>query len=1474
MKKIYLALSVLFTTLISHAQFNNQVGCHAEQVTLQDAVNQGFTQQSLKQSFIDLVQQSRHYDFTSERAAATIPIIFHVVYNPNNPAENVSTTDIMNVFNDINEDFTLTNANQSQARTGFGFTPANPDIDFCLATKDPNGNPLATPGIVRVPTTEDYYDHDGGEENKMKAASTGGSEIWDRTRYLNVWICDISNGASSGTAGYAYRPTSSYLPNASIDGIVIDYNLGVNNENVLTHEIGHYLGLKHTWGDGGCSGANDDGFADTPNTDGPSFNYPGSCSGSQQTCGATEVQYENYMDYSNCTVMYTTEQANHMNFILSNMRASLLSSNGCDAVAGPPACDFTADVTTIPEGGAVNFTDLSSNMNATNAPLSWSWDFGGGAPASTLENPTITFNTAGTYTVTLTVTNTNGTDTETKTNYINVLAPASGIGCDTIRNWDWNGPLYNTYSGGGEYITGNSIVSGENVLYYAEQYTPTAATEVRRLAIYSPRVNDGGGAITFFVCQDDPNGGAYNEPTADIPDLGNILAQETYALADLNDGGYNEIDFSTPASVSSDFWVGYTISYANVTDTFATLSQLTGTPVSTPIDNKTYMYIGGGVSTWAAISEVWTSGGNPIGSKFAIDVLTSNGPAPTASLTISDDEVCEGTNVTFNGSGSTNTTDYFWYLFDGTSALLTNGGAAATTQNLSPDDRYYYLMYADGSCQSDVILDSVEVYPQISITTTGTDATCNQPNGSVQVTNTTGGSPDYLYSITGSSYGTGTSFTNLSAGTYTVYATDGTAGGCGDTTTVTINDTPTTGITVVQGNQTGCSGDSFTLEVSGGTNYSWSTGATGTNTITVSPTGTTQYTVEATDGGGCDVIEYIDIVINQTPGVDAGTNQSVCSGDNVTLTASNPDGASISWDNGVSDGVAFTATATDTYTVTADLLGCTNTDQVTVTVNSLPPFSVNGTDPLTCGASDGSITLSSLSPNSNYDISYTDGGVPVGPVSVTSNASGEYTITGLDAGGYANFMIDLQGGCSGTSASSISLSDPSAPTVGAGTDQTVCSGTSVTLTASNPDGASISWDNSVSDGVSFTPGSTNTYTVTANLAGCSSTDQVTVTVNQTPGIDPITNQTSCDTYTLPAITGTNLTGSEAYYTASGGNGLTFNAGDNITSTTTLFIYDETSTTPVCSNETSFDITIVAAPTVSAGTNQMVCDGSNVTLTANNPDGATLSWDNGVSDGVPFTPSVGTQVYTVTASLSGCTSDDQVSVTVNPLPTVSIDPVNSMCPEDAPITVTGNPAGGTFSGTGITGTSFDPGVAGSGTHTITYDYTDGNGCSNSTTENVIVNATPSINGTVTHAASGSDGSIDITVTGGNAPYTFDWGAEGNSEDLTDLSPGTYTVTVTTSDGCSSDQTFTIEDASGIEDSKFRDLSIYPNPSTGQFNIVFEGTYRVEVHNAIGQKIVSVQKQNNASINLQNVERGVYFMTIIKEQDRRTFKIVKQ
>lgn len=150
------------------------------------------------------------------------------------------------------------------------------------------------------------------------------------------------------------------------------------------------------------------------------------------------------------------------------------------------------------------------------------------------------------------------------------------------------------------------------------------------------------------------------------------------------------------------------------------------------------------------------------------------------------------------------------------------------------------------------------------------------------------------------------------------------------------------------------------------------------------------------------------------------------------------------------------------------------------------------------------------------------------------------------------------------------------------------------------------------------------------------------------------------------------------------------------------------------------VEITVAPTVIANVdNTEICLGGEVTFTGSGAD--TYTWDNGVTDGVAFEPTAaGTITYTVAGTASGCTNTTTVSVIVNALPTVSLDPFASVCDNAGNLTLSGGtPAGGDYSGPGVSNGEFDPAAAGVGTHTITYTYEDANSCENFTTASIVV-----------------------------------------------------------------------------------------------------------------------------------------------------------
>ncbi|MDX2361444.1 MAG: M43 family zinc metalloprotease [Crocinitomicaceae bacterium] len=1243
-----------------------------------------------------------------------ISVIFHVVYNPSTPGSNVSSALIMQVWQDLTDDYQLLNSNASNARTAtYGFTPSNPNINFCLATQDEAGAPLLEMGVVRVSTTEDWYDSDNGEENKMKASATNGSEIWDRNKYLNIWICDISTGTqnpNSGTAGYAYRPSPTFLPSASIDGIVLDFNLGMNNENVLTHEVGHYLGLDHTWGgSGGCTG--DDGFGDTPFTSGPSRTTPTSatstsCSGFQETCSGVQTQYENYMDYSNCTVMFTQDQSNYMLSILQGIRGSLLLSPGCDPTNTPPISAFTSvplpsPPVIIPQNASVSLYDQS-----TNVPTGWTWTISGAqgvdwawvnTTTANSQDPVAEFYTVGLYDVTLTASNAYGPDLTPaiEIGYISVAAAATGIACDTLRNWDTAagaGPVTWTLPSLG-YVHGNSEIGGDAALEWAEVYTVPAVTDIRAIEFAATAVSDAGGSVIFKVWAD--NGG---EPAA-VP-----ITTETVLLADITAGSWNNIELTTPAvGVVGTIWVGYELSY-NSTDTLALFSQIGPVAANT--------------TSWRSTANGWedigTTTGGGAGVWGLIDVLTSTGPAPTMDFAASGDTVCVGGDIIVDGSMSTNNSDYRWYVTDDpwVTSLETSSSSSNTFNFPYAPGTYNVYLFGSASCLSSGVFMPLEVFAAVGATVTPTATTCGNNNGSIDVTAPTGGDGTYYYSLDGVTYQVGSSFTGLAPGDYDVFvATLG--DNCYYMETVTVA-TSTPGTGTASANQSVCPGETASITASGGIVYVWTDGVTNlgvTATINVTPTNTTQYACLVTDGTGCQATVYTTVTVN-TPiqPVITPSAASACDGSTVDLVSSA--GFGNVWSTTETSSTITVSTA-GPFTVTApDANGCSATsDPINITIIPAPSIgTASPVNPSSCGGTNGSIQITG---SGTGNIVW--GGTASGSA---SSITLPYTASGLGSGSYQFTFTDGNGCVSNIASESITdPNPPTTPTIAANGPITFCQGGSVDLTSSY--GSGNVWS-STAITPSITVTSTGIYSVTyTDGSGCSATSAtVTVTVNTNPSAPTIAANGST----------TLCTGESVDLSSSQGTG-------NVWSTTEISQTINVSTAGPYSviytdangcTATSATTTIVvnALPTVDAGADQTLCEGGDVIL--NGSGALTYVWDM-VTDGVPFTPAAGTTPHTVTGTdANGCSNTDQVDVIVNVLPTVTFSALSDICVNYAATTlVEGTPAGGTYTGTGVSGGQFDPASAGTGTHTLTYEYTDGNGCTNTATSDIFVDGCISV-----------------------------------------------------------------------------------------------------------------------------------------------------
>lgn len=349
----------------------------------------------------------------------TLPIVFHILHNYG--TENISDAQVYDQVSILNRDFRKLNADTINIAAEFKPLAADCEIEFRLAQKDAYGN--CTNGIERIATKETYK----GDYNSQLVID---ANQWPSSKYLNVWVvAEIHIGVSA--AGYAYYPGST---DNLHEGIVIINSfvgsIGTSTpfkSRVLTHEVGHYLNLPHVWGhDQVGVTCGDDGVADTPITKGWQ-SCPTNASATKICDTSIAENYQNYMEYSYCDIMFTKGQALHMQATLNSTIADRnnlwqvanLTSTGVNNAPVLCMADFTTSATSVCENGSVTFSDVSWNGIST----IWNWSFPGASPSNgTTPSVVVTYPTAGQYNVSLTVSNGTGSVSITKTSLINVNA--------------------------------------------------------------------------------------------------------------------------------------------------------------------------------------------------------------------------------------------------------------------------------------------------------------------------------------------------------------------------------------------------------------------------------------------------------------------------------------------------------------------------------------------------------------------------------------------------------------------------------------------------------------------------------------------------------------------------------------------------------------------------------------------------------------------------------------------------------------------------------------------------------------------------------------------------------------------------------------------------------------------------------------------------------------------------------------------
>ena len=368
---------------------------------------------------------SEHGDFNKgAQPDYIIPVVFHVIHDEGEG--NISNGQIRSAMTQLNEDFRLENEDADNIISEFEDIAADTRVEFRLATKDPDGN--STNGINRINSELTNNPGPGGSAIMDMA-------LWDYQSYLNIYVVnEIPAGGGGTVLGFATLP---WMASSSRDGIFIrhDYlgNTGTaqgNTNRTFTHELGHYLGLLHTFQSDGCPSegsdcsSEKDQVCDTPFSESAHFG----CNTARETCGSLD-NIQNHMDYSDCRVMFTEGQRDRMEFFLNNSssRYPLHTQQNLDETgAGIPISDFEVMDRIICVDKEINFESRALNMYGDN--LDYSWTITGEETInSTQQNPSVIFSEPGQYDVELIVSNEKGSDTIKKENFLFVSAQASEI---------------------------------------------------------------------------------------------------------------------------------------------------------------------------------------------------------------------------------------------------------------------------------------------------------------------------------------------------------------------------------------------------------------------------------------------------------------------------------------------------------------------------------------------------------------------------------------------------------------------------------------------------------------------------------------------------------------------------------------------------------------------------------------------------------------------------------------------------------------------------------------------------------------------------------------------------------------------------------------------------------------------------------------------------------------------------------------
>lgn len=641
------------------------------------------------------------------------------------------------------------------------------------------------------------------------------------------------------------------------------------------------------------------------------------------------------------------------------------------------------------------------------------------------------------------------------------------------------------------------------------------------------------------------------------------------------------------------------------------------------------------------------------------------------------------------------------------------------------------------------------------------------------------------------------------------------------------------------------------------------------NPAAVGPgTYTIQYTY--TDGNSCSASTSRSITVNPAPNVTLGVFAPICSnGAPRLLSGGNPTGGTYSGAgvnaNIFNPAIAGAGNTLITYTVT-NVFGCSDSDTSGIQVNAAPAVNFSALSAV-CSA-EPPFVLTGGSPAGG---TYSGNGVNAGFFNPALAGNGSFVLTYS----YTNGL-----GCTATDTSSITVN--ASPIVTLGTFNNVCvNAAAFTLTGGTPAGGSYSGAGVV--GTTFRPSLAGTgnhyiYYTSTTAQGCASTDSSAITVYALPTVSLPTFPSTCRN--TPAFLLSGGLPSGGSYSGPGVSSNIFNP--NVTGTGThVIIYSYTDSLG-CSASTANTITVNAPPSVAFGTLAPVClNTTPFTLSGGSPSGGNYNGP-GVSANQFNAAVAGTGLqtlsYTYTDSNS-CSNTASGSIFVNSLPSVSFASLSDRCVNAGPLTLSGgSPAGGFYSGTAVSGTTFFPGIAGSGAFVLTYSFTDNNSCTGSDTSLILVNPAPLPN-------LGRDTTVcafaSISLTAGITFSTYAWSNGASTPaitvDTTGRGLGTFPfrLTVTNSFGCANRDTIavTFDICNDIQEAgALAGLVVYPNPARDEVQVSSEHPLDLRWFNETGVLVRTDRLVAGVNKIASGLPAGIYLLQFLGKDRQRVLRLV--